>query len=97
MKLVYLGEARKDIAWWRIYYRRTFPQGATTAAKHLKIAEKNLQSNPNLGAKIKGREYRKLSIPRTPFALIYQIKDNCIQVIRLYDMRQQGSEGFQED
>ena len=95
MKLVYLDDTRKDIAWWRIYYRKNFPQGAGNAAKQLKTAERNLQSNPYLGNKIEGRDYRKLSIPRTPFALIYQVKNDAIQISRLYDMRQQGSEGFQ--
>lgn len=97
MKLQYLEETRRDIAWWRIYYGKTFPQGASNAAKQLKIAEKALQSNPSIGAKIEGREYRKLSIPRTPFAFIYWVRNNTIEIARVYDMRQQGSEGFQED
>jgi hypothetical protein len=97
MKVEYLAEARRDVAWWRIYYRKTFPQGKGNAYRHLRVTEKMLEEYPEIGTRIQDSEKRKLGIPRTPFAFIYQIKGNVIEVVRVYDMRQQGSENFQED
>ena len=97
MRLIYLGEARRDAAWWRLYYRKTFPGGRGRAFAALAITERLLQDNPMLGVKVENLELRKLNIPRTPFAFIYRYSHDTIEVVRLYDMRQQGSEEFQED
>ncbi|MFO1033461.1 MAG: hypothetical protein U1E15_05030 [Hyphomicrobiales bacterium] len=97
MRLVYLPEARRDAAWWRLYYRRTFPQGRGGAYRHLLTVEKNLRENPLLGVELENLPLRRLTIPNTPFALIYRVKMDTIEILRLYDMRQQGSTGFQED
>lgn len=98
MRLVYLPDARKDVAWWRLYYRRVFPQGGQAAYRVLAATERILQDNPLLGvelAELGG--LRKLSIPNTPFAFIHRLRQETIEVLRLYDMRQQGSSGLQED
>lgn len=97
MKLRYLPEARRDAVWWRIYFKRSFPQGAGKAAQYLRVSEQVLKDNPQIGVKLDIRDLRKLSIPRTPFALIYRLTDDAIEIVRLYDMRQQGSTEFQED
>lgn len=97
MKLQYLEAARLDISWWRYYYRKTFPQGSNNAYRHLAACERVLKENPRLGIQIEGRDLRKLSIPNTPFAIIYRIRGETLEIIRVYDMRQQASEGFKED
>ena len=97
MKVIYLAETRRDVAWWRIYYRKVFPQGGSNAYRILLASERLLQENPMAGAKVETSELRKLTIPNTPFALIYRVRNGRIEIHRLFDMRQQGSESFQED
>ncbi len=97
MKIEYLDEARRDIAWWRVYYRKNFPHGKGNAFKHFRAAEKMLEEFPEIGTRIEGSERRKLAIPRTPFAFIYRINKNVIEVVRVFDMRQHGSDQFQEE
>jgi plasmid stabilization system protein ParE len=97
MKIEYLEEARRDLAWWRTYYRKTFPQGKGQAFRHLRVTERMLEEFPEIGSKILNTEWRKLAIPRTPFVIVYQIKKSRIEIVRVYDMRQGGSDSFQED
>jgi plasmid stabilization system protein ParE len=97
MKLQYLDDARRDVAWWRYHYRKTFPQGSKNAYRHLAACERVLKDNPRIGQVVEGGDLRKLSIPNTPFAIIYRVRNGLIEIMRVYDMRQNGSEGFQED
>jgi plasmid stabilization system protein ParE len=97
MKIVFDEEAQMDVAWWRFYYRSAFPEGARNARRLLAACKKNLKSNPSLGRPVEGLDLRKLVIPNTPFSLMYRIKGEVIEVVRLYDMRQRGSDGFQEE
>lgn len=91
MKLVYLEEAAQDIAWFRYYYRSVFPEGSAKARAHLKAIQQTLAANPYAGHPSETRpDLRELSIPRTPFTLIYRITQTQIEVLRLWDDRQGG-------
>lgn len=97
MKVIYLAEARRDVARWRLYYRKVFPQGGPAAFRILLASERLLQENPMAGVPLDLPGLRKLSIPNTPFALVYRVRNDRIEIHRLFDMRQQGSQSFQED
>ena len=96
MNIKYLSSALNDMTWWRKYYRQTFPEGKTSAVRQLLAAEGLLKQNPGLGVKVEGRELRKLIIPNTPFMIVYRVKQNTVEIIRIWDMRQNPIYGFQE-
>lgn len=97
MKLKYLESSRRDVAWWRRYYRHKFPQGRVTASRHyLKIVSLILD-NPFMGRPVEGFELRQLPVPNTPFQIIYRVRNQTVEIVRVWDTRQEPSQGFQED
>ncbi|MFG6515399.1 type II toxin-antitoxin system RelE/ParE family toxin [Sulfitobacter sp. TB366] len=55
----------------------------------MKAIQKTLAANPYAGDPNDLREsVRELSIPRTPFTLIYRVAPTQIEILRLWDTRQ---------
>ena len=89
MKIVFLEDTTQDIQWFRYYYRSVFPEGSAKARAHLKAIQLTLAANPYAGHPSDVRNnVRELSIPRTPFMLIYRVTSVQIEVLRLWDTRQ---------
>lgn len=89
MKIVFLEDAAQDIQWFRYYYQSVFPEGSAKARAHLKAVQKTLAVNPYAGHPSDVRvDVRELSIPRTPFTLIYRVASTQIEIWRLWDTRQ---------
>ncbi|MPQ95270.1 type II toxin-antitoxin system RelE/ParE family toxin [Thioclava sp. JE_KL1] len=89
MKIVFLEDAAQDIRWFRHYYQSVFPEGSLKARASLKAIQQTLAANPYAGhPSDSGRAVRELSIPRTPFLLIYRVMPTQIEILRLWDNRQ---------
>lgn len=89
MRIVFLEEAAQDIQWFRFYYSSVFPEGSAKARAHLKAIQQTLAANPYAGHPSEGRaDLRELTIPRTPFILIYRVTASRIEILRLWDSRQ---------
>ncbi len=87
MKVVLSEQAKKDMRWWRSYYRQAFPAGKAKASLHLSKAVELLADNPYLGSEMEGYRLRKYQIHRSPFALIYRVRDEEIEIARVWDGR----------
>ena len=87
MKIVFLGGTEDDLAWMRKYYQSVFPDGRRNAVRHYRAALKLLHANPMIGHAMEGTSIRRLIIPRTPFAFYYRIRNDQIQVVRVFDQR----------
>lgn len=93
MKIVFLPSTVRDIQWFRHYYQTVFPEGSAKARAQLRAIQTVLAANPYAGHPgDTGLEVRELSIPRTPFTLIYRVTADRIEVLRLWDTRQ--GEGY---
>ena len=89
MKIVFLEDAAQDIQWFRFYYQSIFPEGSKRARSNLKAIQQTLAANPYAGHPSDAREdVRELSVPRTPFSLIYRVTPDQIEILRLWDARQ---------
>jgi len=89
MKIVFLEDAGRDIQWVRFYYQSVFPDGSSRARAHLKAIQTTLAANPYAGRPSDTwDDVRELSIPRTPFSLIYRVTPTQIEILRLWDIRQ---------
>ncbi|NUH65494.1 type II toxin-antitoxin system RelE/ParE family toxin [Sulfitobacter sp. S0837] len=89
MKIVFLEDTMQDIQWFRYHYQSVFPEGSAKARAHLKAIQKTLTVNPYAGQPSDAREdVRELSVPRTPFTLIYRVTPSQIEILRLWDARQ---------
>lgn len=87
MKLVFLPSTESDLAWFRTYYGRVFTEGAAAAHRHFAKAIDNITDSPYIGHSIGLEGIRKLSVPKTPFAVFYQVVEDRIEIIRIWDQR----------
>ncbi|KIC39813.1 hypothetical protein RA27_17325 [Ruegeria sp. ANG-R] len=89
MKIVFLEDATRDIQWFRYYYTSVFPEGSERARAQLKAIQLTLAANPYAGHPSDTRQdVREISVPRTPFTLIYRVMPTQIEILRLWDTRQ---------
>lgn len=72
----------QDLKWFQHYYRAVFSQGADKAGAHFKAAIATLEANPYVGKPREPKaDVRELSIPRTPFVIIYRVTPLQIEVL----------------
>ncbi len=92
MRIVYLPSTRRDLSWFRYYYRAVFPEGDARARDQFKATQALLGANPYVGRPAEDHSgVHELPILRTPFLLIYRVTDAQIEVLRLWDTRQGGT------
>ncbi|MFM8607985.1 MAG: type II toxin-antitoxin system RelE/ParE family toxin [Hyphomicrobiales bacterium] len=87
MRVVYLRSTTADLKWLRKYYLHVFPEGKENALKHVKAAERLLLDNPWAGRLYDREEIRLLNLPRTPFAFIYRVVQDRIEILRVIGQR----------
>ena len=87
MKLIYLPSTEHDFAWFHHYYTSVFPEGAIKALQQFDIAAEMLSANPYIGKETHG-DTRELVISQTPFSYLYRITEQHIEIIRIWDNRQ---------
>lgn len=92
MRIIFLPSTRRDLAWFRYYYRAVFPEGDVKARDQFRATQQLLATNPYVGHPSDDRkDVRELVIPRTPFTLIYRVTETDIEILRLWDNRQGGN------
>jgi plasmid stabilization system protein ParE len=87
MRLVYLASANDDLAWFQEYYGKIFRAGAERAIGHYVRAIATLSDHPYIGRPVDETGLRSYSIPRLPFAIIYRVTKENIEVVRVWDQR----------
>ena len=88
MKVVYLTTALPDLAWFRTYYEDVFLEGERHALLQRRAVERLLRDNPFLGRVVQeDTGARAFAIARTPFSLVYRVKGDRIEVLRIWDGR----------
>ena len=89
MKIVFLEDTARDIQWFRYYHMSVFPEGSERARAQLKAIQLTLAANPYAGHPSDTcRDIRELSVPRTPFTLIYRVMPDQLEILRFWDTRQ---------
>ncbi len=88
MRLVYLESSIPDVIWFRQYYSSVFPEGRENADQSVLNLQALLKANPYMGQAVEGMAAtRRVPVSRTPFVLIYRVKPDQIEVLRLRDSR----------
>lgn len=87
MRIILQASSDADFKWFMRYYRHRFPEGRDKARLQLARTFANLADNPLLGQLVDGTQQRELPILRTPFILFYQIENDQIEILRLWDGR----------
>lgn len=87
MEIRYLASAARDLDWFRTYYRAIFPDGSAGARASFRNALGNLRRFPLMGHPVEETDMREYSITRTPFAIIYRLAEDHIEIVRVLDQR----------
>ncbi|KQT64397.1 type II toxin-antitoxin system RelE/ParE family toxin [Aureimonas sp. Leaf460] len=86
MRVVLLDTARTDLIWFRRYYRRVFPEGGREGVRRFNRMLKALALMPELG-RVVVADNREVQISRTPFSIVYRVRSDRIEVLRVWDQR----------
>lgn len=89
MHIVYLESAADDLVWMRHYYEKVCPEGRIKAQKQFHATELLLSATPYIGHPTHRKGVREFSIPKIPFSYIYRIQQDRIEVLRIWDERQE--------
>ena len=92
MRITYSGHARSDLLWYDRYYKQVFPEGAQNAHTHYLRAIMLLLRHPQVGQEIDAQGTRAWPVLKTPFSLIYQVKNENIIILRVWDNRRDKPE-----
>ncbi|MGJ0534101.1 type II toxin-antitoxin system RelE/ParE family toxin [Methylocystis sp.] len=85
MKIIWSPEAIDDLAALRAYISRDNPSAARRIALHLlEMVETTLAENPHIGRPGRVPGTREFVIDKTPYIVPYRVKDNALQILRIY-------------
>ncbi len=87
MRIVFLLKALDDLKWFFQYYEIIFPQGREHAQKQYHSIKTLIKKNPYIGHLTNIDEVREFPIPKIPFSFIYRVKQEQIEVLRVWDER----------
>jgi plasmid stabilization system protein ParE len=88
MKIIFLAGAKADLRWFKRYYMQVFPEGRVNADQQYGTFLRLLSSSPMVGEKVEGMpEVREYPIRRTPFTVLYRVKAEHIEILRVFDQR----------
>ena len=92
MKYVLLPRAVEDLRWFRRYYEVAFPEGRERSSSRLEKSLKRLRAMPQLGHPIGASNIREYAIAGLPFSFVYEIVEDRIEILRLWDQRAERGE-----
>ena len=87
MKVTFHRHARHDLRWFEFYYSQKFPEGRKSAERSFKATLALLKRNPGMGRLAENTSARLMPVLKTPFVLIYLIKGDTIDILRVWDAR----------
>jgi toxin ParE1/3/4 len=87
MRLVYLASSARGMQWLRHDCQRVFPAGAASAAQRIRATERLILDHPYAGRPTGRPDVRRVIVARTPFFLLYRLRDDRIEILRVVDSR----------
>jgi plasmid stabilization system protein ParE len=97
MKIRFLASSATSVAWVQNYYSEVFKAGRKNYSQQYFKAKRSLRDNPEIGYLFGGVEgVRKYEIVNTPFSFVYRIKNDEIQILRVWDNRREPEEHLSE-
>ena len=87
MRIVFRPRAAADLRWLRRYGARFFPHGREAGLRRFEAVQRLLRERPEAGHPTGVADVREASIPLTPFTVLYRVRDQGIEVLRVRDER----------
>ncbi len=87
LKIHYLDLAQLDLLKFRLYYQQYFPEGLEKASITLQKCLMLISNFPDMGHHAGKAPRRCFGVPQTHFTLLYQARDNRLEIVRILDQR----------
>ena len=94
MREKWIRLALRDLDEVEAYIARDNPAAAAEVALNIARAVSLLQEQPGLGRAGRVPGTRELVIPDSPYIVPYRVKDNVVQVLRVYHATRRWPGGF---
>ena len=95
MKIVWSPEAIEDLISLRAYIAEDDPTAARRVALHIvRNVEQLLPNHPHMGRPGRVPGTRELVIPNTPYIVPYRLRDQTIQIVRVYHSARRWPDKF---
>ena len=92
LKVEWTHPALADLIEAQIYISQENPQAAQSVAQKVWDASQKLADNPEIGRSGHIDGTREWVIPQTPYLIVYRIKDNRIEILRVWHARRNWQE-----
>ena len=91
MKLRWTRQALADFEQAHDFIALDNPETARQIAQRILDATEHLQNNPYIGAVGKGEGFRQWRVDKTPYLLIYAVKNDGIELWRVWHLSRDPS------
>jgi plasmid stabilization system protein ParE len=94
MKIAWIGTSLADVAQLRAYLITRNPEATAGIINAIEKSADNLLSFPELGRLAQSSQVRILQVPNTYYALPYRIDGEIIEILAVFDQRQEPREDW---
>ena len=84
MRVRWLNRALHDLDEAEAYIAKDDPQAASGVVLRIVRAVSHLKEQPGIGRAGRVPGTKELIVPKTPFVVPYRVKDDTVQIIRVY-------------
>lgn len=95
MRIVWSPFANTNLRDIHDYYDTRNPQAASKLLIKIYTSARNLSHYPNLGKPNRLKTCRLLQVPKTAYVLPYRVIGDTIQILAVFDQRQEKPEQYQ--
>ena len=92
MRLKLLTDAKKDIGEAISHLKKTDPDAIDGLLTAINKSLSLILANPNVGRPVSGKMMRLWSIPNWPYVIPYRIRNESIEVLRVWHTRRDRPE-----
>jgi toxin ParE1/3/4 len=96
LRVKWISRALRDLDEVEAYIARDNPAAAAETVLGIARAVSLLQEQPGIGRAGRVPGTRELVIPDSPFIVPYRVKDNIVQVLRVYHASRRWLGGFSQ-
>lgn len=94
MKIVWTRRAGENLDREKAYIAEHNPEAARRTALRILSAIDRLSRHPNLGRPGRVPGTRELVVPNTPYIVPYRVKDDTVQILRIFHTSRQWPTDF---
>ena len=94
MRIEWVGTSLADFQQIRLYLRTRNPSAVEKIFNAVSRSAGQLQSFPELGRPMEGSDIRLLQVPGLPYILPYRVKLDRIEILAVFDGRQERPAGW---